>query len=203
MVAAALVVARAPVVHPGHPDLPEVPRQTDDLDWMPIVAQKDLIVIIRDKLAKKAEWEAFNAQGLRVIRIASKGDLSIWATVRLIAGAWDRIEELVRTAGPGPWLAVLDSAGTLRMRIAGPTAAPEVNRISPRSTQSLGRSTGPVLGRSSPVKAPNESLSSVVAGRVAGRERVVALTVRLVRLLRRARRRCFDRIGEIIFDWGN
>jgi PIN like domain len=120
-VGAALALALAPVVHPGHPDLPQVPRQTDDLDWMPVVARLGLVVITRDKLSSKAEWEAFKEQELRVIRITAKTDQSVWATVRLIASAWDRIEELVRKAGPGPWLAVLDGAGALTLKIAGPS----------------------------------------------------------------------------------
>lgn len=39
---------REDVVYPGHEDLPEVPLGTLDLDWMPVVAQRDLIVLTRD-----------------------------------------------------------------------------------------------------------------------------------------------------------
>ena len=116
----ALAVAGAPVVHPGHADLPEVPRSTDDLDWMPVVAAKGLVVITRDRFAIKAEWEAFRAHGLRVVRISSRSDESVWGTVRLIAAAWERIETLVRRAGPGPWLAVIDAAGALHLKVPGP-----------------------------------------------------------------------------------
>ena len=116
----ALAVAGAPVVHPGHPDLPEVPRETEDLDWMPIIAARGLVVITRDRFAIKAEWEAFKAYGLRVVRIAAKTDQSAWGTVRLVAAAWDRIEGHVRTAGAGPWLVVIDAAGALHPKGADP-----------------------------------------------------------------------------------
>ena len=45
----ALAIARHDVVHPGHPDLPSVPRGTLDPDWMPIVSAMGLVVISRDK----------------------------------------------------------------------------------------------------------------------------------------------------------
>jgi hypothetical protein len=117
---AALAKALAPVVHPGHPELPEVPRGTDDLDWIPVVAEMGLVVITRDKLKLKAEWEAFNEHGLRVIRISAEADQSVWATVRLIAAAWGGIEALVQKEGPGPWLAGLDGGGKLTLVLPGP-----------------------------------------------------------------------------------
>jgi PIN like domain len=40
---------RDDVLYPGHEDLPEVPLGTLDLDWMPIVAEWDLIVVTRDR----------------------------------------------------------------------------------------------------------------------------------------------------------
>lgn len=108
--------AQAPVVHPGHPDLPEVPRQTEDLDWMPIVAERGLVVVTRDRFAIKAEWAAFQEYGLRAFRVAARGEQSIWSTVQLLAGSWARMERFVREAGPGPWLAILDSAGAITRR---------------------------------------------------------------------------------------
>ncbi len=80
---------------------------------MPIVAQRGLVVLTRDRFAIKAEWEAFQAHGIRAFRVSAKGEQSIWRTVQLLAGSWERMERFVREAGPGPWLAVLDSAGAL------------------------------------------------------------------------------------------
>jgi hypothetical protein len=33
------------VVYPGHPELPEVPRQTPDDVWLPIIGARGLVVI--------------------------------------------------------------------------------------------------------------------------------------------------------------
>ena len=112
--AKALAAAQAPVVHPGHKDLPEVPIGTPDPDWIPIVARMNLVVITRDKLARQGERELLRQAGLRVFRIGSKHQLSTWATVQLVAGSWERLEAHVRFAGPGPWMALIDSAGTVR-----------------------------------------------------------------------------------------
>ncbi|WP_397219002.1 PIN-like domain-containing protein [Nocardioides terrisoli] len=40
---------RDDVIYPGHEDLPEVPVGTPDLDWMPVVAYRQLIVVTRDR----------------------------------------------------------------------------------------------------------------------------------------------------------
>ena len=40
---------RSDVLYPGHDDIPAVPLSTQDLEWMPVVAQRNLIVITRDR----------------------------------------------------------------------------------------------------------------------------------------------------------
>lgn len=49
------------VVYPGHEDLPEVPRGTLDDDWLPVIVQRRLVVITRDRRiryrpAEKKAW---------------------------------------------------------------------------------------------------------------------------------------------------
>ncbi len=114
-----LVMANLPVLHPGHEGLPEVPRGTADVDWIPTVAAKDLVVITRDRLSRLAEWEAYREANLRVVRLAGKKGMTTWGTVRVVADAWDRIERQVEEGGVGPWLAIIDGAGTLRVRSHG------------------------------------------------------------------------------------
>jgi hypothetical protein len=109
----ALAIARKDVVHPGHPDFPEVPRNTDDTVWMPVVSRLDLVVISRDKRirTKPAELEAFRACGLRVFWIAGRHDLNNWASLVLIVKSWDKMEQIIRDRGAGPWFyAVSDGA---------------------------------------------------------------------------------------------
>lgn len=36
---------RDDVLYPGHDELPEVPLGTLDLDWMPVVAERNLVVL--------------------------------------------------------------------------------------------------------------------------------------------------------------
>lgn len=108
-----LAIARADVVHPGHRNLPSIPTGTLDIDWMPIVAAMNLVVIGRDKRirTKPAELAAFRACGLRVFWIAGKRDLSNWENLVLIVRSWDRMEHIIRDRGPGPWFyAVSDGA---------------------------------------------------------------------------------------------
>jgi len=40
---------RDDVPYPGHEDFPEVSLGTPDLDWMPLVAQRGLVVVTRDR----------------------------------------------------------------------------------------------------------------------------------------------------------
>lgn len=44
-----LAQVREDIVFPGHPDLPEIPLQTPDLDWLPLVGSFGWPVIMRDK----------------------------------------------------------------------------------------------------------------------------------------------------------
>ena len=82
---------------------------------MPIDSSMDLIVISRDKRirSKPAELDAFRACGLRVFWIAGKRDMSNWANLVLMVKLWDRLEEIVRDRGPGPWFYAI-SVGAVR-----------------------------------------------------------------------------------------
>jgi len=97
-----------------------VPRQTDDVNWIPVVGALGLVVTTGDKLSQRAEWDAFKVARLRVIRIAARSDQSVWDTVQLLGGPWQRIVQFVAGSGPGSWLAVIDGAGALRMRTPSP-----------------------------------------------------------------------------------
>lgn len=108
-----LAIARTDVVHPGHRNLPSIPTGTLDVNWMPIVAAMNLVVIGRNKRirTKPAELAAFRTCGLRVFWIAGKRDLSNWENLVLMVKSWDRMEDIIRDCGPGPWFyAVSDGA---------------------------------------------------------------------------------------------
>lgn len=101
----ALEIARRDVVHPGHRLLPEVPLGTLDPDWMPLIAKRGLVVIIRDRhiRTKPAELQAFRDHGLRAFWIAGKRDLNNWDSLVRLVRRWADIEEAIRLRGPGPW----------------------------------------------------------------------------------------------------
>lgn len=45
----ALAQANRDVLYPGHPHIPEIPRQALDDEWLPVVGERRLVVITRDK----------------------------------------------------------------------------------------------------------------------------------------------------------
>ena len=55
------------VVHPGHPRLADIPRETADRVWIPIIARLGLILVTRDKRIRRepAERSAFENAGVR------------------------------------------------------------------------------------------------------------------------------------------
>lgn len=115
----ALEIARSDVVHPGHRLLPEAPLGTLDTDWMPVVASRDLVVIIRDRhiRTKPAELAAFRDVGLRVFWIAGKRDLTNWDTLVRLVRRWEDIEEAIRVRGPGPWFYAVTDARISEIRV--------------------------------------------------------------------------------------
>lgn len=62
------------VVHPGHPRLADIPRETADRVWIPIVARLGLILVTRDKRIRRepAERSAFENAGVRGFVITTR-----------------------------------------------------------------------------------------------------------------------------------
>jgi PIN domain-containing protein len=114
-----LAVARDDVVHPGHGWLPSVPTGALDTDWMPVVAGLDLVVIARDRhiRTKPAELRLFRDHRLRAFWVAGKKDLSTWGNLVRVVRWWDRIEEVIRNRGPGPWFYALNENSVTEIRV--------------------------------------------------------------------------------------
>jgi hypothetical protein len=69
----ALAALHGDVVYPGHPELPEVPRQTEDDVWLEVVGRRRLVVITRDKKIRyrpveKQAWVNAPSPGIRADR---------------------------------------------------------------------------------------------------------------------------------------
>lgn len=102
----ALAIARRDVIHTGHPlILPEVPLGALDTEWIPVLAERELAVISRDRhiRTKPGELALLHVHGLRVFWIAGKRDVGTWDALSRLVRRWDDVEETLRTQGPGPW----------------------------------------------------------------------------------------------------
>lgn len=107
----ALAIARRDVIHTGHPlILPEVPLGALDTEWIPVVAERKLAVISRDRhiRTKPGELALLKGYGLRVFWIAGKRDVGTWNALSRLVGRWDDIEETMRMQGPGPWFVAVN-----------------------------------------------------------------------------------------------
>jgi len=115
-----LAAARRDTIHVGHPlILPECPLGALDIEWMPAVAARDLVVIGRDKRirSRPQELRYLKAAGLRVFEIGGKRDLPTWDWLTRLVRHWDHIEEIVRTRGPGPWFYVVNENSVVELDV--------------------------------------------------------------------------------------
>src|SRR4051795_10061148 len=74
------------VVYPGHPELPEVPRQTPDDEWLRIVGTRQLTVITRDQRIRyrpveKLAWVTHQVRGFV---LTSRGSQSTEQSLHLL-----------------------------------------------------------------------------------------------------------------------
>lgn len=68
---------RADALYPGREDLPDVPVGTPDLEWTPILARRDLVLVTRDRRirTRPAELRAHGEFGIRSVWTGAKQDL--------------------------------------------------------------------------------------------------------------------------------
>lgn len=113
---------REDVVYPGHPDLPAVPLGTPDLDWMPVVAALDLIVLTRDRRirTRPAELRQYHALGIRSVWIGAKQDLGPHDQLALFLAHEARLDREVIKRGPGPWALALSATGLRPLSLRQP-----------------------------------------------------------------------------------
>lgn len=105
-----LEAARRDTVHPGHKLIPECPLGSLDIDWIPHVAKRKLVVISRDKRirTRPQELERFREAGLRVFWIAGKRDQTTWDWLVRVVRLWSTIELAIKDRGAGPWFYALN-----------------------------------------------------------------------------------------------
>lgn len=111
---------RTDVVYPGHPDLPEVPLGAPDLDWMPRVAKRGLIVLTRERRirTRPVELTAYREHGIRSVRVGGKRDLAPADAVEIFVRHEERILRHATRLGAGPWVLLLTREGVREIRLA-------------------------------------------------------------------------------------
>jgi hypothetical protein len=94
------------VVYPGHPDLPEVPRGALDDEWLPVVGEKGLVVITRDKKIRyrEAEKRAWIEHGVRGFVLTGKKSQTTADSQAILDQHWDTIEAAIDGEPDGPWM---------------------------------------------------------------------------------------------------
>lgn len=110
---------REDVVYPGHEDLPEIPRGTDDPDWLPIVGTRGFIVLSRERRirSRPAELRAYHEYGVRSVWIGAKRDLGPHQQMELFLRHEERSRREILKRGPGPWAVAMSPAGVRPLRL--------------------------------------------------------------------------------------
>lgn len=113
---------RDDVLYPGHEWLPDVPLGTLDLDWMPVVADRNLIVVTRDRRirTRPAERRAYWEHGIRSVWIGAKQDLGPRAQLELFLKHEDRLRLEIIKRGAGPWALAMNPSGLRPLALAEP-----------------------------------------------------------------------------------
>lgn len=101
------------VVFPGHPDLPDVPRQIPDDEWLTVVGGLRLVVITRDKRIRyrPVERRMWVEHRVRGFVLTGKTSQSTADSLALIESHWAKIENFVASAPDGPWMYAVTAAG--------------------------------------------------------------------------------------------
>lgn len=107
------------VVYPGHHDLPEVPRQTLDDDWLPVVGRRGLVVITRDKRiryrpAEKLAWVNHRVRGFVLTGTRSQSTVD---SLAVLERHWARIADLSAERTRGPWMYAVTNDSVREIRL--------------------------------------------------------------------------------------
>ena len=109
----ALATVHDGVVYPGHPELAEVPRQTPDDAWLPIVGERGLVVITRDKRIRyrPVELRAWLTHGVRGFVLTGAGSQSTADSMAILSRHWLAMMAIVESDTEGPWMQAVTSVG--------------------------------------------------------------------------------------------
>lgn len=101
------------VVYPGHPALPEVPRQTPDDEWLQVVGTRQLIVITRDQRIRYRPVErlAWVGHQVRGFVLTGRGSQSTEQSLHVLTHHWAAMDAIIDVGPNGPWMYAVTSTG--------------------------------------------------------------------------------------------
>jgi len=116
----ALAEQRGNVVYPGHPDLPEVPRQSLDDKWLEVVGTKGLVVITRDQRIRyrpveKQMWVQHRVRGFVLTGSTSQSTAD---SLSLLDHRWPEVAFIAEDRTQGPWMFAVTLAGVREIALA-------------------------------------------------------------------------------------
>ncbi len=116
----ALARWRDDVVFPGHPQLPEVPRQTSDDEWLRVIGERQLIVITRDQRIRyrpveKSAWVTHHVRGFV---LTGRGSQSTDQSLNVLIQHWSAIEAAIDAGPNGPWMQSVTANGVRTIELA-------------------------------------------------------------------------------------
>lgn len=113
---------RPDVLHPGHEALPEIPRGTADLDWMPVVGARGFVVLSRDRRirTRPVELRAYWEHGIRSVWLGAKQDMSPSEHVGLFLRYEARLQREITKRGAGPWALAMSPSGIRPLQLREP-----------------------------------------------------------------------------------
>lgn len=113
---------RTDVTHIGHPGLPQIPRGSPDLQWLPIAGRKRWIVLTRDRRIKSrpAELLTFAEHGVRLVWVGGKQDHTSGDLAAIFVAHQARLDRLITKMGAGPWALSMTPTGVRELRYRRP-----------------------------------------------------------------------------------
>ena len=89
------------------PPCPITTTATPDTEWLPVVAERNWLVITRDHNIREniAERRAVREHGVKMVALAGADAGTKWKQLQLVMQRWDRIEDLFSEPGPFIYLA--------------------------------------------------------------------------------------------------
>lgn len=102
---------RSDCTHPGDPGAEihgrarpacEVVPAARDVDWIPVTARNDWLVITRDSRIQEhvAEIRSVLDHGARMVALTGDGPRTVWSQLQLVMTQWPTLERLSEAAGP-------------------------------------------------------------------------------------------------------